>query len=197
VPIDQRVPLLRQPLQFRGVRVAPRLDRPARPLEPRLPLFRRRPAGPYLAHLVELLVEREHLFEQRRRHLLGALAVAAGRHPFDGQQIVDARHRLAQRPIGVVQVRRPFETGPPFSRSRVVEVVRVELPTQGAEILFELHCVDSELTRHPEVREVVAVPAERQDLGALRAEVDVQRCATAAAAADLKRMRGFGTHRRA
>jgi hypothetical protein len=54
------------------------------------------------------------------------------------------------------------------------------------EPLFELRRLEIELPRQPEKTEVVAVPADRQDLGALRAEVRVHRRAAAAIATDLK-----------
>ena len=113
-------------------------DRLARALEPALPLFRRRAAGAQLADLVELLVQREHFLEQRRRHLLGRLGRTRRGEAFELQQVLDPRDRLLQRPVGVVQVRRPLEAGAPLGRRRVVEVVGMELAAQRAEALLEI-----------------------------------------------------------
>jgi hypothetical protein len=49
---------------------------------------------PHLANLVELLVEREDLLEQGRRHLRGALLRPRRRQPLDREQVLDARDRL-------------------------------------------------------------------------------------------------------
>ena len=77
------------------VLVALALDRRARRRQPRR---ERRAIGTarfaQLANLVELLVEREHLLEQRRRHLHRAVFVRLRRRQsFDGEQMLDARHR--------------------------------------------------------------------------------------------------------
>ena len=40
-----------------------------------------------------------------------------GRQPFDRQQMLDARNRVAQRAIGVVQIRRPLQAGQPLGRA--------------------------------------------------------------------------------
>ena len=63
----------------------------------------------------------------------------------------------------------------------------MKLPAQRAETLLEIGDVEVQLARHAEKREVVALPAERQDLGALRTEVHVDRRAAAAGPADLNR----------
>ena len=60
----------------------------------------------------------------------------------------------------------------------------MKLPAERAEPLLEIGDVEIQLARQAEKREVVAVPAERQDLRALRAEVHVDRRAAAAIAAD-------------
>ena len=97
-----------------------------------------------------------------------------------------------QRPVGVVQVRRPLEARPPLGRRRVVEVVGMKLAAERPEPLLELGRVEVQLARQAQESEVVAVPAERQDLRALRAEVRVDGRAAAAITADLNRGAGDG-----
>ncbi len=128
------------------------------------------------------------------RNLLGRFLGTACREPFELQQVLDPRDRLLQGPIRVVQIRRALETRAAFRRRRVEEVVRMKLPAQAAEPLLEIVGADVELARQPEKREVVAVPADRQDLRALRAEVRVDGRAAAAITADLKCGRGLGSH---
>ena len=85
------------------------------------------PPPAQLPDLIQLLVQREHFLEQRRRHLTRRLFRAFRRQALPSlQQVFDARHRLAQRAIRVVQIRRPLEAGAPLGRRRVVEVVRDE-----------------------------------------------------------------------
>ena len=62
----------------------------------------------------------------------------------------------------------------------------MKLPAQAAKPLLEIVGADVELARQPEKREVVTVPADRENLRALRAEVRVDRRAAAAVTADLK-----------
>src|SRR5207253_6202077 len=100
-------------------------------------------------------------------------AIRGGPDPFELQQVADPRDRRLQRPIRVVQVRRALQAGAPFGRSRVVEVIGVELAAEGAEALFEVSGVELQPARNAEEREVVTVPPERQDPGALRAEMRV------------------------
>ena len=64
------------------------------------------------------------------------LGRAVRRQPFELQQVLDAADRLLQRPIRVVQVRRPLEARASLSRRRVVEVVRMKLPAQRPEPLL-------------------------------------------------------------
>ena len=139
---------------------------------------------PLLANLVELLVQLEHFFEQRRRHLRRSASFRLRRRqPLDRQQMLDARRRSAQRAIRVVEIRRALEAGQPLGWRRVVVVVGMKLTAQIAEAPLEVRRRDRQLARQAEEREVVAVPAQRQDAAALRAEVLVDRSAGAAAAA--------------
>ena len=55
-----------------------------------------------------------------------------------------------QRPVGVVQIRRPLEAGAPLGRRRVVEIVGMKLPAERAEALLEIRGVDRQLPRQPE-----------------------------------------------
>src|SRR5580704_5826856 len=71
--VDERIPSGGQLLQLRLVLDALRLDRLAGALEARGPFLRRRAALAKLTNLVELLVQREHFLEQRRRHLTRGL----------------------------------------------------------------------------------------------------------------------------
>src|SRR4051812_41182480 len=190
VALEQRIPLRRELVELLLVLQPLRFDRLARPLQAIQPLFLRRAALAQLADLVEFLVQREHFLEQRRRHLLlcpAALdAVRGGPHAFELQQVTNPRDRRLERPIRVVQVRRPLEAGAPFGRGRIVEVIRMELAAEGAEARFEVSEIELQPARNAEERKVVTVPAERQNPRALRAEVRVGARAAAAVAADLK-----------
>jgi hypothetical protein len=71
----------------------------------------------------------------------------------------------------------------------------MELPAERPEALFEVGLVDAELSRQAKEAEIVAVPTEREDVRALRTEVDVYRRAAAAILANLKRRcRRLGGH---
>src|SRR6187399_2998595 len=171
------------------VLVALGLDRLPRGGQPRRQRRRLGARLPRVANLVELLVEREHLFEQAGGHLRVALVAGAEREAFDRQQVLDARHRLLQRPVGVVQIRRALEAREAFGRSGVVVEVGVELAAQVAEAAIEILAVDFEPPRQTEEGEIVALPVERLDPAALRAEVLVYRHAAAAVAALWRRNR--------
>ena len=66
------------------------------------------------------------------------------------------------------------------------------------EATFQVRQIDLERPRETEIREVVAVPAEREDAAAARAEVLVDGCARAAVAAlerrDVTNRNGIGSH---
>src|SRR5687767_174180 len=93
------------------------LNRGPRTFEPRPPHVGRRAAAAKVAHLVELLVEGKHLFEHRSRHLRGIAGIVSGatrvlcpwRKPFEPEEVLRARDRIAKRAIRIVQVRGPFE----------------------------------------------------------------------------------------
>src|SRR5688572_16531530 len=164
------------------------LDRRTRRLEARAQHRWRRSRLARFADLVELLVQREHFFEQCCRHLSSAAACRVLLRPdagqtFDCEQMLDARDRVTQGAIRVVQVRRSFEARQPLGRRGVVVVVRMELATELAEPALEILRVNGELARQPEEREVVAVSPEGENAAAVRAEVLVDRSAGATAAA--------------
>src|SRR5260370_866776 len=116
------IPARRQLLELCLVRDALGLDRLPRALEPALPRFGRRAALPLPAHLVELLVEREHFFQQPSGHLLRRLLRPLGRQPLELQQVVDPGNRVAEGAIRVVQVRRFLEGRAWFCRGWAAEV---------------------------------------------------------------------------
>src|SRR5262245_13568146 len=97
--------------------------------------------------------------------------------------MLDARDRILQRAVRIVEVRGAFEAGETFGGGRVVVVIRVELAAQFAEPLLELLRIDVQTPGQAEEREVVAMATKRQDPAALRAEMLVERGARAAAAA--------------
>src|SRR5207302_1317066 len=109
-------------LQLRFVLDTFGFNRLPRTRQPRLPLFFRRAARSQFPDLVELLVQREHFFEEARWDFRSAKAFAlrsgllraAGREPLDLQQILEARNRVLERSVRVVQVRRSRETLPPL-----------------------------------------------------------------------------------
>src|SRR5262249_62303143 len=90
-----------------------------------------------------------------------------------------------------------LEAGGALGGCRVVEIVGMKLPAEIAEALLELRGIEVQPARHAEKREVVAVAAEREDLRALRAEMRVDRGATAAVTTHLKRRGSRGSHREA
>jgi hypothetical protein len=68
--------------------------------------------------------------------------------------------------------------------------------TPNAKALLQLGCVQIELPGDSQEREIIAVPADRQDLAALRTEMDIHGRSAAAIPADLKRASGgWGGHR--
>src|SRR4029079_15531386 len=110
--------------------------------------------------------------------------------PLDLQQVLQPADRNTQRPVCVVQVRRSLEARPSLRRRGVVKKIRMKLPAERTKTALELRRIEVEPPRQPHEREIIAVPPEREDLGALRAEVPVDRRAAAAVTADLKRRRG-------
>src|SRR4030095_17152760 len=113
--------------------------------------------------------------------------------------VLDAGDRSAQCPIRVVQIRRPLQTGETLGRRCVVEIVRMKLTAQVAKAPLQLRLVDDETPRPPQEREVIAVPPERENPAALRAEMLVHRGAGAAIPAfecrDRLRRNGIRSHR--
>src|SRR6187402_873072 len=183
------VPLRRELHELTFVLVTLLLNRRGGAIEARAPIVRRSAAVAPFAHLVELLVQREHFLEQRRRHVLrsGRLAAVGRReNAFELEQVDDSRDRVLQRAVRIVQIRGALEAGTPLAGCRVVEVVRVELPAERAKTLLEERRIELQLPRHAHEGEVVAVPSNRQNLGALRAEVHIHRSAAATVAADLQ-----------
>ena len=153
---------LRQLLQLRFVLRTLRFDRLPRSVEPRAPRFGRRAARLLLPHLVQLLVQREHFFEQTlgRGRSAKAFALLCPRRPtrsdaFELQQILDARNGIAERAISVVQIRRLLQAGSPLGGCRIVEVVGMKLPTERAIALFEIGHVEVQLAGKAEETEEV------------------------------------------
>src|SRR5688572_2259722 len=97
--------------------------------------------------------------------------------------MLDAGRRIPQRPVRVVQVRGALEACQPFRGRRVVKVVRMKLAAQVAKAALEVLRVDPEAARQAKEREEVPEAAERQNAIALRAEMLVDRGASAAVAA--------------
>jgi len=112
--------------------------------------------------------------------------------------MLHARDWILQGAIRVVQIRRSLEAREPFGRRGVVVVVGMKLAAQLAKALLEILRVDGEPPRQAEEREVVAVPAQREEAAALRAEVLINGSTRAAVAAleDGKRAdwNRFGSH---
>ena len=110
------------------VLLALRVDRLARRVEPRAQRRRIGARLAQLANLVELLVQREHFLEQRRRHLRPRARppTSPAADPSIASRCSIARDRILQRAIRVVQIRRALEAREPLGRRRVVEVVRDE-----------------------------------------------------------------------
>src|SRR6185436_17507025 len=126
----------------------------------------------------------------------GGLALGHGAHAFELEQVGNPGDRLLDRTIRVVEVRRALQAREALRRRRVIEVIRMKLAAERPEVLLEHRAVDSQLARQAKEGKVISLPPERQDLGALRAEVHVDRRTTAAGSADLKNdgSGGFGSH---
>src|SRR5262245_5230636 len=194
--VGERIPARRQLAQL-GFVVGPSgLDWRARPLESPLPFVCRRTRRSLRANLVELLVEREHFFEQGRRDRLRRLLRRSHADALGVEQVFDPSDRVPERAIRVVQVRRSFEARSTLGWRRVVEVVRMELPAQVAEAPLEIPWIEVQFPPQAEKRKVIAVAAERQNLGALRTEMRVDRRATATVTTHLKRRGCRRRHRR-
>src|SRR5258706_5278747 len=194
IPVDENIPAQGQLLELRHVRRPLRFDRRARALQTRLPRVIGLARRTQIANLVEFLVEGEHFFEQIGRNLPGRFFGSPGGEAFKLQQVFDTRGRLLQCPVGVVEVRRSLEARAALGHRRVEKEVRMQLTAQAAEPLLEIVRVDGQLARQAEKREVIAVAADGEKPGALRAEVGVDGRAAAAIAADLKRVCDLGTH---
>src|SRR5262249_13019307 len=146
------------------------LDRFARALEARSPHGSGRPTLALLPNLVELLIERKHLFEQRGRRSrarwpsLGAIRLrrssgrrVGARMRFELEPILDAARGILQCSVGIVEIRGPLEARPTLGRRRVVEVVGMKLPAQRAVALFEIGHVDIELVTEAKKAEEVSL----------------------------------------
>src|SRR5262245_11532469 len=108
------------------------------------------------ARLLGIFCDLEHFLEQLGRRLRlhqGALArVAAFLEP---HQILDARDRIAQRPIRRVEPRRGFQDlGLPLRRRGLVEV-GMALPRELIELPLKLDEVDAQPPREPEYLEMI------------------------------------------
>src|SRR5688500_5647250 len=136
-----------------------------------------------LANRVELLVEREDFLEERWRYLDAAFVRLRRRKSFDGEQVLDARGRISQRPVRVIEVRRALEAGQPLGRGRVVEVVRVKLAAEIAEPALQIRGIEAKPARQAEKGEIVTVTRERENAVAVRAGVLVDRRTGATVAA--------------
>src|SRR5258705_1564010 len=115
--VPARAPRLRLLL----VLVGPGVNRRARLLQPCAQLVRIRARLAQLPNLVQLLVQREDLLEQRRRHLAspwpracrGVLRLRRGQS-FNSEQMLHARHGDLQRAIRAVPERRALAAGQSF-----------------------------------------------------------------------------------
>src|SRR5437763_2880774 len=156
--LEECVPLREELLELRLVRSALRVDRTASALEARGQLFRRCPSRAHLAYFVELLVQREYLFEKIRWHLLGCFLWTARCEAFDLQQVFQTCYRVLQRAVRVVQIRRPLEARAALRGCRIKEVIGVELSAQPAKPLLQIVRADVQLPGQAKEREIVAVP---------------------------------------
>src|SRR5712692_3997625 len=121
------------------------------------------------AQLVQGFVQLEDFFEKFRRRLLLVLAFPA--HPGESQQILHPAHRIAQRAVGIVQLRGAYQRELPLGLRGALEVIGMQLPGERMEFLLELRRVEGELLRQAEEREVVGATRQRLDLSARRAEL--------------------------
>src|SRR5205823_2206650 len=132
-------------------------------------------ADAQLPDLVELLVEREHFLQQRRRDLLRRFLGTLCREALEADEILEPRPWLAKRAVRVVQIRRAFEARAALLGRCVVEVIRVKLPTERAKALLQVGRFELQLSRETEERKIVAVASQRQELRTLRTEMDIDR----------------------
>ena len=174
--------------QLRLVRVALRLDRRARALEPRLPLAR--PARRSRAARGSRRAPRSARTLPRAAPAAPACAASCGSADAPALRAAAGTRRASPGSCSVRYASFRYDERSRLARRsagrRVVEVVGMELPAQLAEAPLEIGGVEIQLARQAEEREVVAVPAERQDLRALRTEVRVDRRAAAALATRLE-----------
>ena len=144
------------------VLVAARLDRLLGGVQPRAQLLGRRPPS-RSSRISSSCSFSSNTSSSRLGGTDGVAAVPRGwRQAFDRQQVLDPRHRVAQRPIRVVEIRGSLEAGQTLGRRRVVEVVGVELAAErgsGARRSWASRSAGGAARE----REVVAVAAERQD----------------------------------
>src|ERR1700684_1737172 len=92
-------------------------------------------------------------------------------HAGKTQQIFDARHRIAQGAIGVVQLRGALERKLALEFRGAHEIIRVQLPGERLKPLLEVSQSKRKLSRQAEKREIICAPRQRLDLSASRAEM--------------------------
>src|SRR5262245_13432334 len=108
------------------------------------------------ARLLESFLDLEHLLEQLGRRLrLHHGALARVTTFFEPHQVLDARDRIAQRPVGRVEPRRGFQDlGLPLRRRGLMEV-RMTLPRELIELPLKLGEIDTQPPRQPEYLEMI------------------------------------------
>src|SRR5262245_52311471 len=108
------------------------------------------------ARVLQSFLDLEHLLEQLGRRLrLHHGALLRVTPLLEPHQVLDARDRIAQRPVRRVEPRRGFQDlGLPLRRRGLMEV-RMALPRELVELPLELGEVDTQPPRQPEYLEVI------------------------------------------
>lgn len=142
------------------------------------------------AQFIERFVQLEDLFQQLRGGLLPGGAFLA--HAALAQQIFHAAHRLAQRAVGVVQLRGAVQRHFALARLGEHKTVGMQLPAQLMEALLERRGVNPQLGRQPQQRKVVGAGRDRLNLAAAFAELSVVGAGVATPAGERQSGGGVG-----
>src|SRR5208282_4414923 len=114
-------------------------------------------------------IQLEYLFEKFGRRLLLRRAFLAQTQM--QKQIFDARNRIAQRAVRVVQLRRPLKRQFALVFAGPDEIVGMELPAQLVKLRLKRIGVESQLLRKLEKREIVGARRRRLHFAACGAKM--------------------------
>src|ERR1019366_1175868 len=145
------------------------------------------------AHLIERFIQLKYFLEQlgRRLLLLRAFPAQAG----EAKQIFDASHGIAERAVGVIELRGAVQRKLPLVPRSAHEIIGMQLPGKRVKPQFEIRQVELEFSGQAEKREVIGAARQRLNLSARGTEVRAAgRRGTAPARHRCRRCDGWCAH---